>query len=142
MKIEISVPDVVEIFKEIQQQPEKLFEMIRIDVRETVGQYFHFLGRNRYQRLGEKEVNHRNGSYARNFTLKGIGDVQVEIPRDRKGEFKTQVIPRSKQYEDALRQDLCLMFLTGVSTRSLSMISTRTNRSKTLSYENKQCQRP
>jgi hypothetical protein len=27
------------IFKEIQQQPEKLFEMIRVDIRESVGEY-------------------------------------------------------------------------------------------------------
>ena len=39
MKLEISVPEVVSIFKEIQDQPEKLYEMIRDDIRETVGQY-------------------------------------------------------------------------------------------------------
>jgi putative transposase len=133
MKIEISVPEVVSIFKEIQEQPEKLYEMIRVDIRENVGQYLsklmeteltHFLGRDPYERI-TGDVNHRNGSYDRNFTLKGIGKVEVEIPRDRKGEFKTQVIPRSKRYENELRQDLCLMFLTGVSTRTLSMISNR-----------------
>ena len=35
MKVEIRAPEVVEILKEIQQQPEKLFEMIRFDIRET-----------------------------------------------------------------------------------------------------------
>jgi hypothetical protein len=29
MKLEISVPEVVDIFKEIQEQPEQLYEMIR-----------------------------------------------------------------------------------------------------------------
>ena len=133
MKVEISVPEVVEIFKEIQEQPERIFEMIRVEIRENVGEYLsklmdmelsHFLGRERYEH-GQGDVNHRNGSYGRNFTLKGIGEVQVEVPRDRKSEFKTQVIPRSKRYEDELRQDLSFMFLTGISTRSLSMISTR-----------------
>jgi putative transposase len=131
MKVEISVPEAVSIFKEIQEQPEQLYEMIRTDIRETIGQYLsglmdaeltHFLGRKPYERL-EGDVNHRNGSYERNFTLKGIGEVDLQIPRDRKGNFKTQVIPKSKRYEDALRQDLCLMFLAGISTRSLSMIS-------------------
>jgi len=131
MKLEISVPEVVSIFKEIQEQPEKLYEMIRDDIRETIGQYLsglmdaeltHFLGRKRYERR-QGDVNHRNGSYDRNFTLKGIGEVDLQVPRDRKGAFKTHVIPRGKRYEDALRQDLCLMFLTGISTRSLSMIS-------------------
>lgn len=133
MKVEISVPEVVEIFKEIQEQPEKLFEMIRFDIRETVGQYLtammnaeltHFLGRKPYER-GQGEVNHRNGSYDRNFTLKGIGEVQVGVPRDRKGKFTTQVMPRSRQYEEEISRDLSLMFLTGISTRSLSMISNR-----------------
>jgi putative transposase len=133
MKVEISVPEVVEIFKEIQEQPEKLFEMIRFDIRETVGHYLtammsaeltHFLGRAPYERGGQ-EVNHRNGSYGRNFTLKGIGEVEVKVPRDRKGAFTTQVMPRSRQYEEEISRDVSLMFLTGISTRSLSMISNR-----------------
>jgi putative transposase len=133
MKVEISVPEVVSIFKEIQEQPEKLFEMVRFDIRETVGEYLtammnaeltHFLGRAPYERGGQ-EVNHRNGSYGRDFTLKGIGQVEVKVPRDRKGDFKTKVMPRSKQYEEEISRDLSLMFLTGISTRSLSMISNR-----------------
>ena len=133
MRVEISVPEVVSIFKEIQDQPERIFEMIRVEIRDHVGQYLsklmdfertRFLERQWYEH-GQGDVNHRNGSYPRNFTLKGIGQVQVEVPRDRKGEFKTRVIPRSKRYEDELRQDLSFMFLTGISTRSLSMISTR-----------------
>lgn len=59
MKLEISVPEVIEIVKEIKDQPEQLYEMIRTDIRQTIGQYLsglmdaeltHFLGRNRYER--------------------------------------------------------------------------------------------
>lgn len=135
MKLEMTVSEVTDIFKEIQKQPEQLFEMIRTDIRETVGQYLtammnaeltQFLGRDVYKRsIDQAEVNHRNGSYPRDFTLKGIGEVQVKVPRDRKGDFKTQVIPRSKQYEEEISRDMSLLFLTGVSTRSLSMISER-----------------
>jgi len=133
MKLEITVSEVKEIFKTIEKRPEQLFEMIRLDIRQTVGEYLtaimnaeltHFLGRGFYER-GEDEVNHRNGSYDRNFTLKGVGEVQVKVPRDRQGEFSTQVIPRSKQYEEEISRDLSLLFLTGISTRSLSMISWR-----------------
>ncbi|MGO9639092.1 MAG: IS256 family transposase [Terracidiphilus sp.] len=133
MKLEITVAEVKEIFKEIQEQPEQLFEMVRLDIKKTVGQYLtalmnaeltHFLGREPYER-GNGEVNHRNGTYDRNFTLKDIGEVKVKIPRDREGDFKTNVIPRSKQYEEEISRDLSLMFLTGISTRSLSMISRR-----------------
>ena len=133
MKVEISVPEVVEIFKEIQGQPERFFEMIRVDIRDSVSQYIskmmhmeltEFLGRERYERKQE-DSNHRNGSYNRRYTLKGIGEVKVKIPRDRKGEFKTRIIPRSKRYEGCLKEELCMLFLTGVSTRTLSMISTK-----------------
>jgi len=133
MKLEITVPEVKEIFKAIEKRPEQLFEMIRLDIRETVGEYLsammnaeltHFLGRGPYER-GENEVNHRNGTYDRNFTLKGVGEVQVKVPRDRWGDFRTQVIPRSRQYEEELSRDLSLLYLTGISTRSLSMISKR-----------------
>jgi len=133
MKVEISVPEVVGIINEIQKQPEKIFEMIRVNIKESVGQYLseimkveltHFLGRDRYQRT-EAVDNYRNGSYDRHYTLKGIGEVRVNVPRDRKGEFRTKVIPRSKQYEDSIRQDLCLMFLSGASSRTLSIMSNR-----------------
>jgi len=68
---------------------------------------------NPYERKGN-ETNHRNGSYSRHFTLKGIGDIFVRVSKDRKGEFKTQIIPRSKQYEEEIARDLSLMFLTGI----------------------------
>ena len=131
MKMEITVAEAVELINQIHKQPDSLFEMIRDTVKENVGQYLselmetemsNFLGRDRYQRI-DGQHNHRNGSYPRNYTLKGIGPVNVKVPRDRNGEFNTQVIPRSKQYEDTLREDLCTMFLGGISTRSLSLIS-------------------
>jgi len=37
MKVEISVPEIVSVFKEIQQQPERIYELIRTEVRENVG---------------------------------------------------------------------------------------------------------
>ena len=131
MKIDVSVPEVVELFKEIQKTPEKLFEMMRLDIREIAGEYLTslmdaeltiHLGRDRYERCGI-EVNHRNGSYPRQFTLKGIGEVGVRIPRDRKNTFQTSVLPQRKQFEEAVARDLSVMFLMGMSTRSLSMIS-------------------
>jgi putative transposase len=133
MRVKISVPEIVSLFKEIQTQPEKVFEMIRLDVREMVGKYLtemmnaelsHFLGRKPYERQAE-ESNHRNGSYKRKFTIKSIGEVSTKVPRDRKGEYQTAVIPRSQQYEDEIGHDLCLMFLGGVSTRTLSIMSQR-----------------
>ena len=134
MKMEITVAEVFDLINEIKQQPNSLFEMIRTNVQETVGQYLsslmdteltQFLGREKYERSTGEDKNHRNGSYARKFTLKGIGEVDINVPRDRIGEYKTEVIPRSKQYEDSIREDLSVMFISGISTRTLSMMSER-----------------
>ena len=133
MKLEVTVSEIADIFKEIQERPGKLFEMIRLDIREVVGNYLtammnaeltHYLGREPYVRV-VGNANHRNGSYGRGFTLKGVGEVHVDIPKDRNGEFKTAVIPRSKQYEEEVARDFSILFLAGVSTRTLSMISER-----------------
>ena len=89
MKLEVTVSEIADIFKEIQERPGQLFEMIRLDIKEVVGKYLttmmnaeltHFLGREPYVRVAEA-VNHRNGSYGRGFTLKGVGEVHVDIPR-------------------------------------------------------------
>ena len=98
MRMEISVTKVKEILKIIKEDPEGIFGMMRFNVQETVGNYLialmnaeltRFPGRGFYKH-GRGRVNHRNGSYDRGFTLKGIGNIQVAMPRDRLGEYKTQ----------------------------------------------------
>ncbi|PON13179.1 hypothetical protein C2W62_35735 [Candidatus Entotheonella serta] len=133
VKIEVSVSEIIDLFKEIQIHPEQRFNLISHDIRESIGKCLskmmevelaQFLGRECYERT-QKPSNHRNDSYDRRFNLKGIGQVRVKIPRDCQGQFQTQVIPHSQQYEDQLKQDLSVMFLTDVSTRMLSLLSTR-----------------
>ena len=77
MKMEITVTEALELINEIRKQPNDLFEMIRADVKESVGHYLselmdtelsEFLGRKRYERI-DGMSNHRNGSYARKYTL-------------------------------------------------------------------------
>ena len=132
MRMEITVAEFKELFKGL-GSPDELFEMLRVDIREQVGRYFTelmrteltgFLGRERYERQQEPS-NHRNGCYERNITLKGIGEVTAKVPRDRLGTYRTQVLPRGRRYEKGITEDLSLMFLTGISTRSLSLISRR-----------------
>ncbi len=85
MELEVNVPDVFNIFKEISEAPEKLFEMRRLNLRQMAGDTVTALmeweltvhwGRKRYERR-EGESNHRHGSYPRRFTMKGIGEVDI-----------------------------------------------------------------
>lgn len=133
MEVKISVPEVVELIKGLQSNPAGIFEIIGMNVQKDVGAYLtnlmkaeltHCLGREEYER-GEGDANHRNGNYCRTFCIKGIGDVEVRVPRDRNGEYQTQVLPRSKRYEERIADDLSIMYLTGISTRTLSLLSKR-----------------
>jgi transposase-like protein len=133
MEIKISVPEVVNLIKDLQEKPSKIFEMATMNVQKDVGNYLtnlmkaeltHMLGREKYER-SKGETNHRNGSYPRDFCIKGIGEVAVKVPRDRKGEYQTHVLPRGKRYEERIAEDISIMYLTGISTRTLSMLSKR-----------------
>ena len=83
-----------------------------------------FLGRSPYERVTSNS-NHRNGKYSRKLSLKGIGEVDLSVPRDRKNDFETKVFEKGRRYEKSLAEDLSLLFLMGCSTRSLSLISKR-----------------
>ena len=132
MKLDFTVSEVKELINQLTDR-ETFMETIRVDVRAAVGSLMsnlmdteltRHLGRDRYERLNGR-CNHRNGKYGRKLTLKGIGEVNLKVPRDRLGTFQTRVIPKWRRYEQTLVDDLSLMFLSGCSTRSLSMISKR-----------------
>ena len=132
MKFELTVTEFKEMFNSL-QSPHELLELLRVDFSNQVGIYLsklmkaelsEHLGREPYERSGNP-ANHRNGFYQRKITLKGIGEVEPQVPRDRQGTYQTQVLPRSKRYEQAIAEDLSLMFLSGISTRSLALLSKR-----------------
>lgn len=56
-----------------------------------IAELSHFLGREPYERK-EGESNHRNGSCERQFTMKRFGEVTAKVPRDREGEFQSDVL--------------------------------------------------
>ena len=81
------------------------------------------LGRKRYERNGT--VNHRNGSYPCLFTIKGIGEVKSKSPSDRHCTFKTKVLPQGDNMKMKYLEINSSTFLSGISTRSLSLLSNR-----------------
>jgi putative transposase len=77
--------------------------------------------------LGESAEagNKRNGYLTRDFAFKGIGVVQLRVPRDRAGRFQSAVVPARRRYDEATEKDLALLHLAGLSTRTLSQVSRR-----------------
>ena len=60
---------------------------------------------------------YRNGSYSRDLATSTGRLEEIKVPRDREGQFHTQVFERYSRYEPQVAQGLTEMFVAGVSTR-------------------------
>jgi putative transposase len=83
------------------------------------------LGREPYERSAKSPKNHRNGYRSRRITVKGLGTLELRVPRDREGRFKSAVVPERIQYDPRIEQDLQMLFLGGASTRTVELMSER-----------------
>ena len=133
MELKVSVTEALAIIKEVENVPAKILEYIGMNIQKEVGTFLSNLmeheltdhiGREKYQRK-QGATDYRNGNYCRTFCIKGIGEVEVRVPRDRDGDFTSQVLPRSQRYDERITEDLAAMYLTGISTRSLALLSKR-----------------
>lgn len=70
----------------------------------------------------EKRKGYRNGSYIRSLAT-SIGKLNLQVPRDRNGEFQTTVFERFNRVEKAFCATLIEMVLDGVSTRKIKDIT-------------------
>lgn len=134
MEMESRVPEVRKLFKQVMADPGSLFDLLRIDLKEQVERVVNemlkaeltaYLGRERYEPASRDEgrKNYRNGSYRRKYSAKHLGTLAVEVPRDRNGEFHSQLIARYQRREASLERDIALLFLGGFSTRSIESVS-------------------
>ena len=85
---------------------ENLLEVMRKEVENTVNELLRleltsFLDYERYDPIGYNSGNSRNGSYTRKLKTR-FGEITVEIPRDRNGEFKQHTVPSYKRSTEDL----------------------------------------
>jgi putative transposase len=82
-----------------------------------------FLERGRHVRLDEQHDNYRNGYRPRCLNFFGLGKIDLQVPRDRQGEFESAWLPERKGQDLELEAFLAESFLAGLSTRDLARIS-------------------
>lgn len=76
------------------------------------------LGYTKNDSLNKNTDNSRNGYTPK--TLKSeFGEVEVQIPRDRKGEFKPQIVPRYKRNVSGIEDKVIALYARGMSTRDI-----------------------
>lgn len=126
MKVIVKVRDVVELAKKFEESPKEAMQEVISDVRQGFTQTL--------ERIMDTEIalflggpdgkdNKRNGYTNRVFAFKGFGSIEVRVPRDRKGNFVSNVIPPRRHYDERIEKDIALLNLAGLSTRMLSLLS-------------------
>jgi transposase-like protein len=72
-----------------------------------------------------QERNWRNGYRRRTLSLAGLGPVEVRVPRDRQGHYRTEILPFRKRRTQELEELASEMFLAGLSTRDVGRVLER-----------------
>src|ERR1035437_5605380 len=80
-----------------------------------------FLGAETYERNGQRR-GWRNGYKPRTLKTR-VGELELMVPKDRDGEFQTELFERYQRSEKAFVLALMQMYVEGVSTRKVSAIT-------------------
>jgi putative transposase len=70
-----------------------------------------------------KRKGYRNGSYTRDLVTTSGRIEDLKVPRDREGQFHTQIFERYRRYEPQVAQGLTDMFVAGVSTHKVGEVA-------------------
>jgi putative transposase len=76
-----------------------------------------------YRELTPTRKGERNGYYQRNLVTPAGKIERLEVPRDREGEFVTEVFERYKRVTGNVEEAILEMYLSGVSTRKIAGIT-------------------
>jgi len=126
MKIIVRVQDVVAVAQRFKAAPAEAMREVVSGARDAVRDALEQVMAAELELfLGEdaQKGNKRNGFVTRSYGIKGVGAVQVRVPRDRRGKFKSNVVEPQRHYDELIEQDLALLHLAGLSTRTLSQLS-------------------
>lgn len=74
------------------------------------------LGYSRHAVDGYNSGNSRNGSFSKTITTENVGDVVLNIPRDRLGEFEPQIIPKGETISAKIQDAILGMYSRGMTT--------------------------
>ncbi|ABN54411.1 transposase mutator type [Acetivibrio thermocellus ATCC 27405] len=77
------------------------------------------LGYEKYESTEEAKSNYRNG-YTSKTLKSSVGQVEIDIPRDRNAEFEPKIVPRYKRDISEIENKIIAMYARGMSTREIN----------------------
>jgi len=104
------------------QGDEALRALLQTTVQEVLeAEMDEALGAGKGERSGERR-GYRSGYYGRKLTTR-VGTLELRVPQDRGGLFRTEVFARYQRSEKALLLALAEMYVQGVSTRKVRAVT-------------------
>ena len=76
------------------------------------------LGYEKYEAKGRNSGNSRNGKTKRNLRTSN-GDLEIEVPRDRNGEYQSKVLAKHQTSTNELEAKILALYAKGLSTRDI-----------------------
>ena len=80
------------------------------------GELDEHLGYSKHAVAGYNSGNSRNGSFPKTITTENVGDVVLNIPRDRLGEFEPQIIPKGETISTKIQVAILGIYSRGMTT--------------------------
>jgi len=78
------------------------------------------LGYEKHAKEGDNSGNSRNGSYPKKVKTQSLGDMVLNIPRDRNSDFSPQLIPKGQRMSDQLEEAVIGMYSRGMTTSDIT----------------------
>ena len=110
-------------FKEVFAEQEDFLRGLIQQVLEQVleSEMEEAVGAEKGQRTANR-LGYRSGYYSRTLVTR-VGKLELRVPQDRQGRFRTEVFERYQRSEKALVAALAEMYVQGVSTRKVKAIT-------------------
>jgi putative transposase len=77
------------------------------------------LGYSKYDYKNKETENRRNG-YSKKIVTSSMGDISLDIPRDRDGEFEPQIIKKHQTDISGIEDQVLSMYAKGMTTRDIT----------------------
>ena len=77
------------------------------------------LGYCKYDTMSKNNDNSRNG-YSKKTLKTELGPVEINIPRDRNGEFEPRIVPKHQRSVNGIEDKILGLYATGMTTRDIS----------------------
>ena len=128
IKVEVNIAELTTAVEAFRANRMKALAAFSSEVRNAVGDAVNrllhaemalFLG------TPDGRDNKRNGYEEKQYALKGVGALRIRVPVDRYNRFESAIIPKHERMDPRLKEDLAVLHLAGLSTRTLSLMSHR-----------------